>query len=369
LTLEAAGPDGEPPRPHRIRVGAYRDLEEADSGSAGSALVRLDVVDLDVDSATTEVPELPQPVDLVLVNDDDLTFASVHLDERNVARLLDSAARLPEATSRAVAVTTLWDMVVSGELPAREFVRSTNAVLAKETADSLVEPFLELVLAAGERWTPDQSREEVLGSVADLCLGMAQEESRKVVALRGLARAAVTEDQLRALRELTADDVDLSWRALIRFAALGEFDQQEVDSLRERDPDPDSWLRVLAVEAAQPSAAAKEAAWMVVVDQRKVPTGNVSDVARAFWQPSQVELVAPYAERYLAALPALGGAGMIVAMVVASAMFPMFGTGPEFLDRVQEVAKSSDVSPVVRQRVLERADQLSRMLRARGQGG
>ena len=106
-----------------------------------------------------------------------------------------------------------------------------------------------------------------------------------------------------------------------------------------------------------------------MVEQRKVPVGNMREVALAFWQPSQPELLAPFAERYLAALPALGGAGMIVAMVTASAMFPVSGAGTEFLDRVNAVATSSDVSPLVRQRVLERADQLSRRLRVRGEAG
>ncbi len=359
--LEAAGPNGEAPRPHRLRIGVYTQSD--------GALVRNDVLDLDVESATTELPDLDDSAQLLLVNDDDLTFASVHLDEHNTARLLQSAAQLPEATSRAVAVVTMWDMVVSGKLTAREFVRSTSAVLAKETADALVEPFLGLVLAGAERWTPDRDRDEVLSSIADLCLKMAQDDSRKVVALRGLARAAVTEDQLQALRDLTGYDVDLSWRALIRFAALGHFDKGEVDALRERDPNPDSWLRALAVDAAQPSAEAKAAAWQVVVDERKVPPGNLGEVAAAFWQPAQGELLAPYAQRYLAALPALGAAGMIVAMVTASAMFPMSGAGTEFLDHVHRTVTSPDVSPVVRQRVLERADQLSRMLRARGEAG
>jgi len=359
--LQAAGPNGEPPRPHRLHVGVY--------APKGGALVRSNVVDLDVESATTELPDLGDSAELLLMNDDDLTFAAVSLDQHNLARLLDSAAQLPEATSRAVAVVTMWDMVVSGELPAREFVRSGNAVLTEETTEALIEPFLDLVLSGAERWAPDRHRDDLLSSIADVCLEIAQDDARKVVALRGLAQAAVTTDQLQSLRELTSDDVDLSWRALIRFAALGQFDESEVEALRDRDPDPDSWLRALAVEAAQPNAAAKEAAWEVVVDQRKVPVGNMREVALAFWQTSQPELLAPFAERYLAALPALGGAGMIVAMVTASAMFPISGAGAEFLERVNAVATTSEVSPVVRQRVLERADQLSRRLRARGEAG
>ncbi len=359
LALEAAGPDGEPPRPHRLHLGVF---ERADG-----ALVRRDLVGLDVESATTPIPDLGDTFDVVLVNDDDLTFAAVHLDEDNLSRLVESAGKLPAATSRAVAVVTLWDMVASGALPAVDFVRATNAVLAEETADALVEPFLDLVLVAGMRWTPHDQRDDVLGSVADLCMELAGQDSRRMVAVRGLARAAVTGEQLQRLHELTADDVDLSWRALIRFAALGQFDQGEVDNLRGRDTNPDAWVRALAVEAARPDADSKRAVWQAVVEQHKVPIGSFREIAPAFWQPSQADLLAPFAERYLAELPGLGSAGMIVAMSTAGAMFPLHGVGEDFVERVTAVASAPDVSPVVRQRVLEAADQLSRRLRARGQ--
>ncbi len=356
--LEASGPDGEPPRPHRLDLGVY--VHE------NGTLVRREVLPIEVDGASTAVPEIEKPFDLVLLNDDDLTFAAVHLDDASVRQLLDSAADLPSATARAVAVVTIWDMLMDGELPAADVVRCANAVLARETTESLIEPFLDLVVEASERWAPENERDDLLGSVAQTCLAIAADGgSRRMVALRALARTAVTEEQLTALRELTADDVDLSWRALTRFAALGRLDRAEIDAIRDRDPDPDSWVRALAVESAQPTTSAKEAAWQAVIDQRKVPIGSLAELSSAFWQPSQADLLAPYADRYLAALPGLGSAGMIVAMSTAFAMFPLDGVGADFIDEVVSIAASPDVSPVVERRVLERADQLSRMLRAR----
>jgi aminopeptidase N len=62
--------------------------------------------------------------------------------------MLRSAARLPSAVSRAVVVTTAWDMLVWSELTAADLVGCVTAVVAEETVDSLVEPYWR------SRWRP-----------------------------------------------------------------------------------------------------------------------------------------------------------------------------------------------------------------------
>src|SRR5690606_36972266 len=93
-----AGAKGEPtPRPHRIAVGLY-DLDDATG-----KLVRTERVELDVDGELTQVPQLTgkrRPA-VVLLNDDDLSYAKVRLDEQSLAfvteHLGDFEASLPRA--------------------------------------------------------------------------------------------------------------------------------------------------------------------------------------------------------------------------------------------------------------------------------
>jgi hypothetical protein len=49
-----------------------------------------------------------------------------------------------------------------------------------------------------------------------------------------------------------------------------------------------------------------------------------------------------------------------------SAMFPVVGVDPTFVDRAERTAAQDDVSPVIARRLLEQADRLQRMLRSRG---
>jgi aminopeptidase N len=134
--------------------------------------------------------------------------------------------------------------------------------------------------------------------------------------------------------------------------------------LQARDPDPDVWVRALSVRAAQPAAAAKDEVWDAVVVTPRVPLGDVSEVAAAFWQPDQAELLRPFSERYLDVLPTLGDAGMIQSLAVGSRMFPVVGADLEFVERADELATAIR-EPVVARILRERSHELRAMLGVR----
>jgi aminopeptidase N len=267
--------------------------------------------------------------------------------------------------SRAVAVTTAWDMLLTAEVTAEEFVGCVTGVLPIETTDSLVEPFLRLAVSAAEQWAPDAVRDALMSSVADVCLALAPTPSRRLVALRALARTATGRRQLDALRAAAGDDLDLTWRMLVRMAEVGDYDRAAVDELAGRDPNPDSWVRALAVRAAQADQGEKLQVWEAVVHKLEVPMGMVREVATAFWRPGQDELLAPFAGRFREAMPSMGDAGWIAGMSISASMFPTYAVDSAFVDAVTASANAAGVSPVVRKTVLEKTDQLRRMLVSR----
>jgi aminopeptidase N len=185
------------------------------------------------------------------------------------------------------------------------------------------------------------------------------------VALRTFARTAGDPDEVAWLRAEAGDDVDLHWRALVREAELGGDVEAEVERLRERDPDPDAWVRAVAVRAARPSAEEKAAVWHTLVEERAVPIGSVSQVTTAFWRPGQDDVLRPFAERFVDLVPDLHRGGMTPAMVFASRLFPVYAVSEAFLDRALAVGETA--APVVRKTLTERADLVRRMLRSRQQ--
>jgi aminopeptidase N len=355
--LRASGPGGTPPRPHRLNIGRYgRD----DRGH----LVRRELIPVETVGTATPI-QSTMDADLVLVNDDDLTFASVRPDAAALRPMLDSAAQLPTAVARALAVTTAWDMLFACEMSAADFIGCAVSVLRDEPVDSIVEPCLNLAVEAAEEWSPDARRDGLMEQVADLCLALAENPVRRQAAVRALARMATTSAQLDRLRELAADDIDLRWRSLVRLAEVAAVDPAEVERLSHEDPDPDSWIRVLSVDAARPEPSAKEAAWAAMYTDHKVPMGALRPVRRAFWRRSQGELLAPYADRYLEGLPTLHLGGMIPALSLSTALYPGAGVDASFPAKAMAAAAREGVSPAVAKIVTELTDRLTRILRTR----
>jgi aminopeptidase N len=354
--LVARGPDDGAPRPQILTVGAYR------TGSDG--LYRSAVARVEVQGPSTSV-ELAPGADVYLVNDEDLTFATSRLDpETRDVLLTPNAPTLPTAMSRGVAVATGWDMLVSGEAAAAETVRFIAGVLAVETSDSVIEPYLTLAADIAELWTPESERAAVTGVVATTCRDLAKDANRRRVALRVLARTAGSLDEVSGLQAQAGDDVELHWRALARKAEFGADTAAEVAELQERDPDPEAWIQALAVRAAASNAVDKAAAWQTLAIDRTVPIASVSQVARAFWRPGQEHLLAPYLQRYLALVPDLGQGGATPAPVFTSWLFPLFAVDESFVEKA--VAAADDSEPVVRKTLRNRADVVLRMVRSRG---
>ena len=363
LTLEHEGEGGhalvaEPPtgqpRPHVLAIGSYR------TGPSGLEPVGHTRVEVAGRRTPVTLPE----ADFHLVNDDYLTFATMRPDAASLPILLEHTAGLPAAISRAVSVATVWDMLQNGEASAAQTVGCLTSVLGSETAEAVVEPFLRLAWEAALLWAPEAESKELCRTVAATCRVMAEDPARRQVALRGLARTAVDEGDFEALRSAAGDDVDLHWRALVRQAELGPVSQDEIDELLDRDPDPDAWVRAVTVRAASPAEADKAEVWRTVVADRKVPVSSISLISQAFWRPGQDEVLRPYGDRYLEALPSLHESGMIPAMSYSFSLFPVVAVDEEFLQHAEEVA--GQVAPVVGKAVVERVDEVRRMLAARG---
>jgi aminopeptidase N len=354
LVLAARGPGGGPARPQVLAVGAYSRRD--------GRLERTGVAEVEVHGPRTTV-ELPAGADLYLVNDEDLTFATTRPDAGTRDALFATAGQLPTPIARGVAVATAWDMLTTGEATAAEVVSCLTGVLATETSDSVIQPYLDLAAEATKLWAGDADRSRLMAEVAAAGAALAKEPANRRLALRTLARTAPGLEDVARLQAEAGDDVDLQWRLLIRKAQLGGDTAAEVAALEARDPDPDARMQVFAVRAATPSAGEKEAVWQALVD-RTIPVGTAAAVTGSFWVPGQDELLAPYAERYLEVLPTLERGGMIPARLYSARLFPLFGIDAGYLTRVEQAARQT--APVVRETVLGRSDVVRRMLRSRG---
>lgn len=261
-------------------------------------------------------------------------------------------------------MSTVWDMLTDGEVSTADFVRCATQALLHESDDSVVEPVLSLAVRAGELWSPESLRDELLSSIAEVCIRLSSDPTREVVGLRGLARTATTPEQLAELAR-RAVTPDIQWRRLARLAEQGRVDLAEVDALEQSDPNPDAWVEALSVRAARPDEEAKQTAWPTIVMDRRVPAGMVRRAGAAFWRPSQGEVLRPFADAYIEELPTMHEGGMLWAMALSRSMFPTVGVDIAGVDRLEQAAAQPGIGALVSKNVRERVDELHRMLRAR----
>ncbi len=354
-TIRVEPPAGRGPLLHRLDVGVYVDH--------GEVLTRVQHHEIELTGGSATLTGVGAE-GLLLVNDGDLTFASVRPDPVSLEALLTRGGALPDALGRCLAVTGAWDLLAHGEVAAADLVSCGVRVLAREDAPSVVEPVLGLVVRAADYWSPAGARDDLLAEVADLCLLLADRPGHRLAAARGLAASAVTRTQLDALTGL-ADTPDLGWRRLTRLAELGRYDPAEAERLLAADPDPEAWVSALTARTARPEPAAKDEAWATVFVDGKVPPVVLAPLGQAFWRPGQDALLTGYASEFLDALPDLGGRGLLMGLALVAGMLPRAGVDPAYVDRLVDAAGAPGVSDLVRQRVVEGADGLRRMLASR----
>ena len=164
LTLVATPPDGRAPLPHRLQIGAY--------AASSEGLTLVETLSVEVSGERTHV-DGGADADLLLVNDDDLTFATVRPDPVSLEILLTRGGELPSAVGRTLALTTAWSLLYDGELSAEQFVDCGVGVLTRETADSVIEPLLGRLVDAADHWAPAAARDRLLSRVSDLCISLA----------------------------------------------------------------------------------------------------------------------------------------------------------------------------------------------------
>ena len=372
--LQEAPADYPTLRPHRIAVGLY------EKGEAGLARVRR--LELDVDGPRTEVPELVgvrQP-DVVVLNDDDLSYAKIRFDERSVATLVGSIGEFTESLPRALAWVATWDMVRNGELAASAYVEQVLSGAANETEIGVLQSLQLQVKGAIELYADPAKREDLAKRWAHFAhtqlLAAEPGSDLQLSWARAFAASALTVGQLNLLGGLLegteqieglAVDTDLRWSLLERLAAMGRATDANIDAELAKDPTAAGKRQALGCRASFPTAEAKERAWASMVESDKLTNEELLAVIGGFRQNEHRELLKPYVAKYFAAVTRLWAErSPHMAQMLVSSLYPLLTIEQSVVDDVDAVLAETDeniVPPALRRVLLEQRDGTQRLLR------
>ncbi|HIZ34874.1 MAG TPA: aminopeptidase N [Candidatus Ruania gallistercoris] len=381
FTIAQEAPQSHPVlRPHRIAVGGY-DLDDQ------GALVRTHRVELDIDGAATPVPELvgltrPQ---LILVNDDDLAYAKIRLDEQSLAVATEHLSDFSSSLPRSLVWGAAWDMTRDGEWPARRYLELLLANLGAETDSTTTLVLLRQLATAVDFYTDPAGRDQVAVQVADRLWVLARAAEAGSDSQFQLARAfagrASTPEHTGILHGLLSGavtlpglsvDTDLRWELLTALVTAGAAGEEQIAAELAQDATATGQRAAAAARAAIPTAAAKEAVWTSVVDSDELPNAVQAAVIGGFGRSHDRSLLAPFAERYFDSIERIWAertnemAQNIVIGLYPAKLADLDGSsGVDVLARTDEFLSAlGDRSPALRRLVVESRDTVRRALAA-----
>ncbi|MCW4600878.1 aminopeptidase N [Janibacter hoylei] len=360
-------------RPHRLAVGLY-DLVDG-------VLQRRERIEVDVDGEHTPLPQLVgqrQP-DLLLLNDDDLTYAKLRLDERSLATLLAHPTAFADSLPASLALASAWDMTRDGEMAARSYVELVLPVLDGLSDSVLLRALIGQVSTAALTYSSPEHREttrqQVVAHLAELARRAAPGSDAQLQLVTGHAGLLAPGDDTAFVAGLLdgsapleglAVDTDMRWTLLTGLAAAGEADADAVATEAKGDNTATGRERAARAAASIPTAEAKEAAWQAGVVATDTPNSVVDAHGLGFGRTADPALLTPFVQRYHDVLEEVWSARThAIAEGIVIGFYPMALAGPELLATTQAwLDEHPDAPAGLRRTVAESRDAVARAVAA-----
>lgn len=369
---QTAHPDYPTLRRHRIGIGLYDEVD--------GRLVRRTSLETDVVGELTEVAELvgqEQPA-LLLLNEGDLAYAKIRLDERSLATVVGGLATLDDALARALCWGAAWDMTRDAEMSATDFVDLVLSGIGSETDAFGVARIPGYAAAAATLYAAPANRAALRQTweqgLRKLLENAEPGSDHQLSFARAYAAAAHSESAIADLEGLLdgsvtfhglAVDTDLRWTLLSGLARNGRADEARIAEELERDNTISGQEHAAAARAMRPTAEAKAEAWEIATVRDDVPNETQRSVVLAFQQFGQDEVLAPYVEKYLATAETMWEEkGTQRASTALEYIFPKPLASQELLDRVDAWLESSSANPAAKRYVREGRADVARALAA-----
>jgi aminopeptidase N len=347
-------------RPHRLGIGLF-NLE-------GDALVRVHHIELDVDGDLTEVAELKGHArpDLILLNDHDLAYAKIRLDERSLATAIAHLGKIADPLARSLVWGAAWDQTRDAEAAASDYVDLVLGNIGAETESTTVRTTLAQLLLAANAYVAPERRDATRAKVADGLWALAQSadagSDSQLQFVTSFAAASATPahaETVRGLRdgEITLPgleiDTDLSWQLLVSLAASGAVTADDIDAALAADNTAKGGEFAAQAKAALPTAEAKSLAWESLIDNDDQPNTIVRSTALGFVHPAGLAQLEAFVPRYFdMLLPVWESRSYQIAQYLIVGLYPAPLANVELRDATRGWLKANADAPAALRRLV-----------------
>ncbi|QKJ25141.1 aminopeptidase N [Aquiluna borgnonia] len=292
-------------RPHRMGIG-YFNLAEG-------KLVREHAVEVDIDGPLTEIAVLngTKRPDFVLLNDQDLAYAKVRLDEPSRLVALGNLSSIEDSLARTLVWTAAWDATRDGEAPARDFIDLVLNHIGPETESTTILTLLRQLVTTGNLYVAQHTRSESLEKIASGLISLAEtapagsdSQLQFVKFVPQFARTKAHQDWMRSLLNGSKTlagftvDQDVRWELVSGLTINGVFGESEIAEELERDNTANGQKFAAAARAAIPTPENKRATWDLLVGTEQYSNTLVNSASLAFGRVNDLSLLGQYLDEY-----------------------------------------------------------------------
>ncbi|GAB88449.1 aminopeptidase N [Gordonia rhizosphera] len=383
VVQDGAAPGAGETRVHRLRVGVYDD-------NGSGALERVKSVELDVEGDRTDVPELVGVGRgaLILLNDDDLTYASVRLDPQSLSTATSRIGDITDSMPRTLVWSAAWEMTRQAEMAARDFAALVQRGIAGESEIGVVQRVLMQATSAIEAyadpaWVAATGRSTFSARLLEMARSSESGSDHQLAFVNTLLAGKLNDDQVPVVRSLLDGDdpaehdlaglvidTDMRWKLVRALASAGVIDTDPatspvIDAEAARDNTAAGARQAAAARSSRPLPEAKAEAWRQATEEDSLSNIYTRTMIEGFARPGQSELLGEYVAKYFAAVPDIWARrSSEVAQTVVVGLYPHWAINADGLAAADEFL-AGDHPPALKRLISEGRDTVARSLRAR----
>ncbi|MDO4910346.1 MAG: aminopeptidase N [Corynebacterium sp.] len=217
-------------RDHRLAVGLY-NIE-------GDKVVRALRVESDLHGERTSVEALigAAEADIVLVNDDDLTYCMADMDDKSTAHVLEHMDKIEDPMVRSLCWSVMWQRTRAAKMPARDFLALVAKGLESENEHFVLNTVLLAAKTAALSYSSTPST-----VLADTVVDRIKAGDKVLRYQQLLCTLPLTEKSLPLVEEMrNGEDQSLRWQGLVCLIANGKVADPAAEIAAERVRDASS---------------------------------------------------------------------------------------------------------------------------------
>lgn len=357
-------------RDHRMAVGFYNLVD--------GKIIRTDRVELDVSGVSTEVPAFVGKArpDLILLNDDDLAYAKIRLDDASWKFALENLDKFEDSLARTMIWMAAWDAMRDGETPARDFIDLVLNNIQSETQGSALQTLLRQMVTVTAYYVARDTQDATFTKVAkrlwELTLAAeagsdAQYMFLKFWAIYARGEFADTMEQLLS-GELQLPgrviDQDQRWWLIMSLVGVKRLGKADIDAELAKDNTANGQKFAFHAEGNLPGN--KQAYFDRLISDKELSNTLIGEGVIAFQEHWDSSDFIPFVDQYFnMVLPVWESRTFKISEYLIEGLYPTALASEALVKRTQDFIDSPEISskPALKRILMENLDNVTRALK------